>query len=692
MEERESPPPSPSPDHDEASSPPPSPSGPLSTPSAGAGAVDTRYLLGTAALVLWTLLVLYEYRTRHKHVVLFDGFGDGVLASLLVAIVLATAATSLGLALVHRALPFAQVEARLLAGFGLGSGALGWAAFSLAWAGWLFAPPVALVVLGALAAGARLLVADVRELWRRRPARTPAPVYPLLLLALLLLLASLAPPHEWDELAYHLPIPVHAAATGRAPLAGHDFSYYPQLCESLTAMGMVMSATVRVGRVLNLVFGVALACAVFVAARDLTRAAPRAAWLALAIVCVEPVIIVTAPVAGVDLALSFYAVLAVYLLARELPAGSKGWVLGAVVGLLAGFACGTSYRGVLAAFAIGASLVAAGRGRALGAFALAAALGAAPWYLRNFAATGDPMYPFLHSLFPTRPLPTGFTALGWPQPDLHPHVAAKEPTDLAFKVVQILRLPWDITILGRSHTHGRFDADFSPIYLAMVPVLAMVRWRTLKRPFYVWAAYALVHSALWAVSPSSHGTRYQMSVAAVAAITIPAAIAAVGSRMARVGASRVAAALCVLLYFGALNAFNSRADAWNVIGGGSTRDYLRALGDGALFEFTWALNREPETPGPVLMIGEKRTLYFERPVIADFDLDNVGALYRNGGGTPEGMAALLRKSGIRDIVEHSLMAKDGMAPEEQKAYAEMVARFTTPKVQASYLVWRQLKD
>lgn len=649
----------------------------------------TRGLLWLVAvgIVVWAAFVVFEYRPMHRPILGFDGVARRVPSTVLAASLLTLAGTALGSAAVRRLSLVDAPDERLLLGFALGSGALAWVSFSLGAFGWLRPVLVWPVVLASLVLGIRPLLSDVRALAARSRPALPGVAHALGLLGLLLLLASLAPAHEWDELAYHLPLPQRAAQTGRFALAGDDFSYYPQLCESLTAAGLVLGGSIRVGRVLHWIYAAALARLVFVASRDLAPERRGARWMSLAILCVEPVFVATASIAGVDLALTFFALLAVRVLLSGRPDDRRTALL---AGVLAGFACGTSFRGLMAAVAVSAAAIVAGRARSLPLFGVGAAVGAAPWYARNFLATGNPLFPFLAGVFPTRPLPTGLGALGWPDVARH---AISPPTESGLDwVITTLRLPWDATVLGRSSTYGRFGGDMSPLYLALVPLLFVVDWRRLTRPLAVWCAYALAHSVLWAVSPSSYGTRYQLSVLAVAALAIPAVIRLARTLAVQRAALAVTVILSGVLYVGALHRMTSRSDFDHVFGQLSTRDYLRSMPDGSLFEMTLALDADPPRPGPVLMIGEKRSLYLKRPFIPDFDLDNVGALYRNGGGTAEGMAALLRRSGVHDILEHSIMARELLRPEERRAYNEMVSLFTETKAQDSYLVWRTVRD
>jgi hypothetical protein len=145
------------------------------------------------------------------------------------------------------------------------------------------------------------------------------------------------------------------------------------------------------------------------------------------------------------------------------------------------------------------------------------------------------------------------------------------------------------------------------------------------------------------------------------------------------------------MYASACISLIDRGDTLFVFGPEGPHHYLTSHGDGPLFGHVFQINRTPPTAGPVLMLGDKRTLYLERPVITDMFLDNLGVLYRNAGGDPDRMAERLRESGIRDILEHTIQVHLTATPEEVAAYDEMTKRHTDVVEQNSYLVWRVLR-
>jgi hypothetical protein len=88
-----------------------------------------------------------------------------------------------------------------------------------------------------------------------------------------------------------------------------------------------------------------------------------------------------------------------YLLQRPGAAGSVGWA-----GVAAGVAAISREYGLYFVI-LGAGLLwLRGRRGALPRFLAAAACVCAPWYLRNWARTGNPVYPAMGSVFPTNPV------------------------------------------------------------------------------------------------------------------------------------------------------------------------------------------------------------------------------------------------------------------------------------------------
>lgn len=220
---------------------------------------------------------------------------------------------------------------------------------------------------------------------RRRPAWEGVLVGLLAYCAFCALVRALAPPTEWDVLAYHLAIPKLYAQAGRVydlPWLLH--SRFPHLMETLYALPLA----------LGLENGPALlhaaACAAWLAAayRSFERAAGRAAaLLAVAICAAHPVVVRFAGSAHSDGAWALFHLLAgLCLFERRL----------ALSAVFAGLAISCKLLGLLSlpGWALWIALRDKGGARAAVKYSALALLVAAPWFLKTYLATGNPVWPF----------------------------------------------------------------------------------------------------------------------------------------------------------------------------------------------------------------------------------------------------------------------------------------------------------
>jgi hypothetical protein len=214
-------------------------------------------------------------------------------------------------------------------------------------------------------------------------------------------IAAALPASWWDPIAYHLPIA--AAALSRGAFAfdpGMVQSAFPALGEAaaLPAYALAGSAGAAMA---TLFAGVALAITCAVLAQ---RLAAGSGALAAALVMSSALWLWLAPSFYVDIPYAAFVVagLGVPLLwqpdAQTRASPFSVVAAGAACGALAGAAAAIKYPGLAAGVVALAMLLAVGpRQRVLsfGGFAAGFVALAVGWYARNFAATGDPVYPFL---------------------------------------------------------------------------------------------------------------------------------------------------------------------------------------------------------------------------------------------------------------------------------------------------------
>ena len=398
-----------------------------------------------------------------------------------------------------------------------GLAALANALFGLGLLGWL--TPLAIYLLAALAAvaaSASLLAA------RRGAPVTDSPTarqergdHALLALLLPVLLAptfalGLYPPHGFDETVYHLPFAAAFAESHRlVVVAEHLFPVLPQLLNLLFTAVLATAGDTASHTVQFLCLAVSSAAVYAAAERFAGRAA---ALLAAAVWLSNPLVHYQASTSYIDLGFALFALLAVVAWEIGLGEDRRAWWVAA--GAFAGCAAATKHLGLLwVALLTAMALAVAPRGRrwrSAALFCAGAAVTMAPWYLRLYLETGNPVFPVLSNLFST-----GGSRL---------ELAAGQPLDegwrlssqwLARRISRTLTDPWAIIGLPWHAVFDRarynFQSPLSPYYLGILPLMV---WqarhdRRLRR----WLVLVALYALLWTTDP-----RYQLPSAALLAV------------------------------------------------------------------------------------------------------------------------------------------------------------------------------
>ena len=303
--------------------------------------------------------------------------------------------------------------ARFVLGVGVGLGTLSLATLGLGCAG-LVGPGPSALTLGVMFLVGLGELRPVGDFLRGRPPMDPLSAFELLLIFIFLLVLlfqlSLAfnLPLDYDACEYHMAAPARWFQLGRIDrIPGNVYSNLPMNCEMLYlfSMGLVgkLMLGIHLAVVMNALTAVLASAGVYVLARRfLSR---RDALAAMTLFFTTPWVIVASTVNLYnEMLLAFYATLAVYAFLDL--AGTRRMRQAALAGVFAGLAAGVKYT-ALAFFppVLGVSvIVAAGGGlrRRLGAGLLCVAVmgaAASPWFVKNLVFTGNPTYPFFHSVF-----------------------------------------------------------------------------------------------------------------------------------------------------------------------------------------------------------------------------------------------------------------------------------------------------
>ncbi len=654
--------------------------------------------------VLWLFFVVGSFFTVQKP------FGAetaraiaAVLLDLLAAGWLGLVALGLGAGLLERLLPGRLVLAETLVfGAGLGLGLLGLAIFGLGLAG-LFQPAVAYAATAALTAlVARPLWRLGRQVSRWRPANPPSrwTVLYLVALACLTLPVALLPPTDWDGLFYHLTGPKLYIQTGGLT-GGFDLPHlsFPSLMEMLFTWLMLLRGDIA-AKLIHLVFALLLTGLVYLTARRfLTR---PAAWPAVLILTSMPMLATLAGWAYNDIALAFYQLASLYAFLRQLTINNEQLTINneqpssfqssnlppsnppifqssnlppsnppafqssnlplflPLSALFAGLAMGLKYTSFVTPVTIGLLILwsAARRGRyreAVLNFALFSAVAlivAAPWYLKNYLFTGNPVYPFLYGLFGGQ---------FWDEFRAEAYAAAG--SGIGFKPTTLLALPWLLTLGVRDANY--WDGRTGPLLLLFLPLVvgfglarrAGDRPRALD-PLLI---YVLAHFGFWTLGVIWSQSLWQSRLLLPGLAGLAPLAGWAWTRLGRFdlpqfSVSRfvnVAVALALGLTLVDTGLLTLRIDPGPYLLGFESRpDYLtRRLG--AHYAAMQDLNAELPAEARVVLLWEPRSYYCDRHCQPDSILDKFPHLVHRYGSAGE-IARVWREAGITHILVHQL--------------------------------------
>ena len=470
--------------------------------------LNRKWAIGlSAGIVIWLFVTLGVFYWVQKPLSVAHALA---LGRTLLELGLAGLIGLAGLALGGRALRWLGVgdlslADRVILGAGLGLGILGIVAFVLGVVGLLSRWVFLIALVGSVVAFRGEVLEALRfgrGVWRRRPNWMVGAF--IVCTLILSLLVALTPPVDWDGLFYHLTWPAWVLKVGRIgapPVRVPHFSF-PGLMESLFLMAMTVLDDV-VAKLIHWMFAVLLGGLVY----RLTTRHVKAdlGWWAVVVLYATPMVGVLAGWAYNDLALAFFQVAALYAVLASRSQADRRWLI--LGGVFAGLAMGLKYTSficplVLVLLIIGDAMR-QGRGwrDVLGdvsQFSVAALLVAAPWYVRNWVFTGNPVYPFAYGLFGGE---------RW-----SPWLAewyAQARTGIGGDVGQILMLPVTLTLGLRDMNY--FDGRTGPLYLAAFPAILAIALFDRRKPRAIagllW--FALAQYVFWVVGVINSRSLFQ---------------------------------------------------------------------------------------------------------------------------------------------------------------------------------------
>jgi hypothetical protein len=486
----------------------------------------------------------------------------------------------------------------------------------------------------AIVAGIALAVYGLGRLREMRgESRTPEKAsgvnsFLLVLIAVpivLALIGSLAPPTAKDTLLYHFALPkAFIAQHSNAFVEGNIASYLSLGAEMHSVWAMLLGSLInaRVAEAaaggVNWLFFPLLLAAVFGWARELS-VSRRLSLIGVLIFSAIPTAYHEASSAYVDVELALYVTLAVYGLTRWWRTLGFSWLVLTAIFLGAALSIKLTTIFIFAAAALVIIFRArevkenssdAGRIIGLGFAGLVlAGVIASPWYLRTWAATGSPVFPFYMRIWEGK-------AAGWDvdRSDMFQDMNSNYGGNDKSAVNYLIAL-WNLSVNAQPEIPRNFDGVIGVAFLIGLPLLIFGLWKLdLPVEIKICIAVAAIAYLFWLFS--SQQLRYLLPIAPLLAISIVAAVEKLGAATRRVLEVSLAAASVAGILVG-FAWFCQRAPLRVVLGGESRDAFLTRNLDYYPY-YAW-LNTETPPDTRVWLINMRRDTYdLDRPAVSDY--------------------------------------------------------------------------
>jgi len=301
----------------------------------------------------------------------------------------------------------------------------------------------------------------VRSMWQDSDMRVSSVGLSILGTCLLgTLVWAVAPSIHYDALNYHLGVPAIYVQQHAVVEVPEEFrSYWAHNAEMLYTLALALVGQ-PLPTLIHLTFGLLTMGLVFSLGKRL--AGTRVGLIAAVLFYSLPIVSWESGTAYIDLMVTLYTFGTLYAVAVWWLEQDEAWLT--VAGLMAGFGLGTKLNAILVLFPV-SLFIASGllfrygvsRRCLIGLlrFGVPTSLLVAPWLLRDWQWTGNPIFPFFNAIFQSSKSSHG---------KMFPNFAM---WGIGHRIVDLVRLPWDLV----AHA-GKFgEATLGGT--ASVPLLAL---------------------------------------------------------------------------------------------------------------------------------------------------------------------------------------------------------------------------
>ena len=510
---------------------------------------------------------------------------------------------------------------RLILALGLGWGALMYLIFLLGAVGGLYTWAMWGLIFALILVCARDVPSLLRDLKTLSVAEEPAPRSPLSMAAaaaigvmlLLIAIIALAPSITHDTMVYHLGVPRQYILAHRIVAIPYNLFSNTFLNMEMLYTGALLIDDFILANLIHYILGVGVVAFLYSFARKNFGASVAA--VATLMLFFNPTFLNELPLAWVDIGMTFYFTLAMYCLWKWNDGAGDRWLVLACV--FAGIFAGMKYTSIYGLVSIGAMIAAVSLGtkrrvytvvRNLGLYGLVVTLFVAPYLIKNYVITGNPVYPVAYGIFGGRWLLDEQVARMLVYVDSH---------GMGRDWLHMLALPWNITIHG-AVGFDNFDAVITPLWLIFLPALALTRPNPplVKRAALACAVYFLAWAAF------THITRYTMPMFPLLSLVCASVIVSLGEKGGSRDLRRVmkygSIFLCGLVWFSFSYFYPMRVpgEFGPVLWGEQTRDAFLAekVPNYGVFKY---INENLPADARLVFFWDNRDYFCERPKIGD---------------------------------------------------------------------------
>lgn len=464
----------------------------------------------------------------------------------------------------------------------------------------LFLVAIALLALVSIPEYKNLFFATVRCIRKNRSHKV---LLAALALIIMLLLVCLAPSYSNDSMVYHLTDAKYFAThhyVGFIPYNSTN-SLWPYLVEMFFTLALLWNMPAALGLVQ---FSLFLASCLAVYALCKRFFTLKIAWLSMLIFMLVPGIWMETSQTYVDMGMVFYCLSAFYAFLVWKDGASRNWLI--LSAIMAGLALSVKYFSlmillVLVFFYIQAFL--SGRVRSgkefvnLGlSFALAIFISSCVWYVRQYMALGNPVFPFFSNVFGTSGL------------DSEALAALSEKTirvsfGMGAGFLNGLTVAWRLTM----HPRQFGGEQLGPLFLAVVPGIFFLRPLdpVVKRIGWIAAAYFIIWFFVY------QNLRFLLPIAPFLSIVAAYVVVKCREKESRSGRIIVLLTGILLLLQFLLIIRHSFEPLKTVLGFESRASYLAS--HERSYEISEYINRTLKARANVLVVNEGNTFFLDTP-------------------------------------------------------------------------------